>query len=256
MPENAGSNAAKEGKASTRVRCECRFSIVIPVLNEQEYINPVIDHLRGQAGSDACEIIVVDGDPEGGTLKVIRDSKIIPIAGEKGRARQMNAGAAVARGEFLIFLHADTKLPSDALKKIAHVLENEEYVAGAFDLGIDSDRLFLRYIAARARFRSRLNRIPYGDQAMFIRKSYFDRIGRFKEIPIMEDIELMRRIKKKGDKILILPDRVKTSARRWEEDGALYTTIKNQVLLSLYYLGVSPEKLAKFYRSHSDDTSS
>jgi rSAM/selenodomain-associated transferase 2 len=163
----------------------------------------------------------------------------------------MNAGAVVARGEILIFLHADTRLPPGALKKINTVLENEKYVGGAFDLRIDSDRLFLKYIAARASLRSRLNRIPYGDQAIFIRKNYFDKIGRFKEIPLMEDVELMRRIKRRGDKIFILRDRVKTSARRWEREGVFYTTLKNQMLVNLYYLGVSPDKLAKYYRRHS-----
>jgi hypothetical protein len=96
-----------------------------------------------------------------------------------------------------------------------------------------------------------LNRIPYGDQAIFIRKSYFDKIGRFKEIPLMEDVELMRRIKKKGDKIFIIRDRVKTSARRWEKEGIFYTTLKNQILVSLYYLGINPHKLVKYYRRHS-----
>ncbi|MHC4571112.1 MAG: TIGR04283 family arsenosugar biosynthesis glycosyltransferase [Planctomycetota bacterium] len=230
---------------------EYRFSIVIPVLYEQDQINSVIEHLRSQYLKGVCEIIVVDGDSRGETIKAIQDREVVSITSAKGRAIQMNAGAAVARGEILIFLHADTRLPPGALKKINTVLENEKYVGGAFDLRIDSDRLFLKYIAARASLRSRLNRIPYGDQAIFIRKNYFDKIGRFKEIPLMEDVELMRRIKRRGDKIFILRDRVKTSARRWEREGVFYTTLKNQMLVNLYYLGVSPDKLAKYYRRHS-----
>jgi rSAM/selenodomain-associated transferase 2 len=167
----------------------------------------------------------------------------------------MNAGAAAANGEILIFLHADTRLPEEGFEKVAQVLRGGKYVAGAFDLGIDSDRLVLRYIAASARLRSRLNRIPYGDQAIFMSKTYFDAIGRFREIPIMEDVDLMRRIKKRGDKIFILPDRVRTSPRRWETEGAIYTTLRNQLLVALYYLGVSPEKLAKFYKTHTDTES-
>ncbi|MHC4356887.1 MAG: glycosyltransferase family protein, partial [Planctomycetota bacterium] len=112
---------------------------------------------------------------------------------------------------------------------------------------IDSDTLFLRYISVRASLRSRCNRIPYGDQAIFIRKKYFNQIGRFKDIPLMEDVELMRRIKKDGKNICILPDKVTTSARRWQRDGALYTTARNQVLVALFYLGVSPGRLAKYY---------
>lgn len=230
---------------------EYRFSIVIPVLNKQDQINTLIEHVHSQDYEGACEIIVADGDPQGRTIKVIRDENVISITSKKGRASQMNAGAELAHGEVLIFLHADTKLPPNALEKISQVLEDAKYVGGAFDLGIDSDSLLLKYIATRTRFRSRLNRIPYGDQAIFIRRSYFDEIGRFKDIPLMEDVELMRRIKKRGDKIFILRDRVKTSARRWEKEGIFYTTLRNRLLVGLYYVGVSPDKLAKYYRRHS-----
>jgi len=159
----------------------------------------------------------------------------------------MNAGAAAARGEILIFLHADTTLPENALEKISRAMQDPDFVGGAFDLKIDSERLFLKYISVRASLRSRWNRIPYGDQAIFIRKKYFDQIGGYKEIPLMEDVDLMRRIKKDGKKIFILPDKVTTSARRWESDGMLYTTLRNQILVRLFYLGISPHKLAKYY---------
>ena len=231
---------------------QCIFSIIVPVLNEAEHINPLIEHVRSQRFAGSYEIIVVDGDPQGGTTNVIRDKSIKAIRAGQGRGRQMNAAAAAAEGEILIFLHADTKLPPNALEKISQVLEDAKYVGGAFDLGIGSDRLFLKYIAARASMRSHLNRIPYGDQAIFIRKSYFNKIGRFKEIPLMEDVELMRRIKKDRGKIFILPDKVITSPRRWERDGAFYTTLKNQVLVALFYLGVSPVRLAKYYWRNSN----
>jgi len=230
----------------------CKFSIVIPILNEADRINSLICHLRMQSSEHFYEIIVVDGDPQGGAVKVINDRKVISITADQGRARQMNAGAAIARGEVLIFLHADTLLPPKALNKISRILENEKYVGGAFNLGIDSDRLLLKYIAVRASMRSRINRIPYGDQAIFIRKSYFDKIGKFKEIPLMEDVDLMRRIKKRGDKIYIFSDQVMTSPRRWEKEGVIYTTIRNKILIGLYYLGVGPEKLVKYYRRHSE----
>jgi rSAM/selenodomain-associated transferase 2 len=229
-----------------------RFSIVIPVLNEAGQINSLIEHIRSQSFEGFLEIIVVDGDMQGNTVKAIQDKDVIALITEKGRGQQMNAGAVAAHGEILIFLHADTKLPDNALGKISRVLQDERYVGGAFDLGIDSRRLFLKYIAARASFRSRLNRIPYGDQAIFIRKDYFDQIGRFKDIPLMEDVDLMRRIKKDGKKIFILPDKVMTSPRRWEREGALYTTVRNQILMALFYLGVSPCRLAKYYWRHSN----
>jgi len=232
---------------ATEQQNQCCFSIIIPVLNEGDRINALIEHLHNQGFEFSYEVIVVDGDPQGGTIRAIGSEAVVTITAEKGRGRQMNAGAAVARGDILIFLHADTMLPNSALKKISRALERQDYVGGAFDLKIDSDRLFLRYISVRASLRSRLNRIPYGDQAIFMRKKYFDRIGRFKDIPLMEDVELMRRVKKDGRKIHILRDKVTTSARRWQRDGAIYTTVRNQVLVALFRIGVSPGRLAKYY---------
>ncbi|HEC03422.1 MAG TPA: glycosyltransferase [Phycisphaerales bacterium] len=223
------------------------FSIIIPVLNEADRINSLIEHLHGQGCESAYEVIVVDGDPQGGTVNAICSEDVVKMISGKGRARQMNAGAEVARGRVLIFLHADTTLPDEALKKISRVLENPDYVGGAFDLRIDSDTLFLRYISMRASHRSRWNRLPYGDQAIFLRREYFNRIGRFRDIPLMEDVELMRRIKRDGKKIYILPDKVTSSARRWQRDGAIYTTVRNQVLVALFHLGVNPSRLAKYY---------
>jgi rSAM/selenodomain-associated transferase 2 len=233
-------------------RHACEFSIIIPVLDEAECINPLIRHLRKHSAENCYEIIIVDGDPQGGTINVIQDKNVICMTSDKGRAVQMNAGAKAARGKVLLFLHADTRLPQNALTKIENILKSEKYVAGAFDLKIDSDKLLLKYIAAKASIRSRINRIPYGDQATFIRKSYFEKIGGFAEIPLMEDIDLMRRIKKRGDKIHIFRDHVVTSSRRWKKEGVFYTTLRNRVLTILYFLGVSPEKLAKYYKGHSE----
>jgi rSAM/selenodomain-associated transferase 2 len=226
---------------------QCCFSIIVPVLNEADRINALIEHLSRQGFGIPYEVIVVDGDLQGSTVKAIKSKDVVTLITEKGRGRQMNAGAEVARGDILIFLHADTLLPDSALKKISQALEGQDYVGGAFDLKIGSDRLFLRYISVRASLRSRFNRIPYGDQAIFMRKKYFDEIGRFKDIPLMEDVELMRRVKRDRKKIHILPDKVTTSARRWQRDGALYTTVRNQVLVALFRLGVSPARLAKYY---------
>ena len=119
------------------------LSIIVPVLNEQGQINSFIDEIKGQSFDGDFEIIIVDGDPQCGTIKAIRDNSVICITSSKGRARQMNAGAAIARGTILIFLHADTKLPVGALQKISQVLANPTYIGGAFDLGIDSVRLIL-----------------------------------------------------------------------------------------------------------------
>jgi rSAM/selenodomain-associated transferase 2 len=229
------------------LRMDCRFSIIVPVLNEAESINSQIAHVQRISEGCSCEIIVVDGDPEGATIKAVKDGDIISVASIRGRAWQMNEGARVAGGDVLLFLHADTQLPENALTKIDGVLRNQNYVAGAFDLSLDSGKLILNLIGRMASVRSRMTRVPYGDQAIFVRREYFDKIGRFKEIPLLEDVELMRRIKKRGDRIIILPDPVTTSARRWDKEGIFFVTLRNMLIINLYRLGVSPERLAKYY---------
>ncbi len=226
-----------------------RFSIIVPVFHEAERINDLIEYLSRLDPGENVEIIVADGSLERDTLRVIRSSHVIKISSEKGRAKQMNAGALVANGEFLIFLHADTELPARALKKIQSLMERREYVAGAFDLSIKSDKLIFKVIGTLSSLRSRLSRVPFGDQAIFIRKDYFDKIGGYREIPLMEDVELMRRIRKTGDKIWIFYDRVMTSPRRWEEEGVIYCTVRDWTLQALYLLGFSADKLARFYKS-------
>jgi rSAM/selenodomain-associated transferase 2 len=226
-----------------------KFSIIVPVLHEGENINKQISYFHHLDSEKNLEVIVVDGSLEKDTLGVINSNHVIKISSEKGRAKQMNVGASAAKGEFLIFLHADTELPIQALKKINTLLGRKEYVGGAFDLSIKSDESIFRVIEVLASLRSRLNRIPFGDQAIFIRKEYFNEIGGYKEIPLMEDVELMRRIKKSGRKIWIFRDRVMTSPRRWEKEGVIYCILRNWTLQTLYFLGVSPDKLVRFYKN-------
>jgi hypothetical protein len=124
----------------------------------------------------------------------------------------------------------------------------ENAIAGSFDLGIRSEKKAFRLIEKMVFFRSRLTKIPYGDQAFFIERKFFAKLGGYKEIPIMEDVELMRRIKAAGGKIAIIPNPVQTSPRRWEREGILYCTLRNWILVMLYFFGVSPERLSKLYR--------
>ncbi len=226
-----------------------RFSVILPVLNEATIINSMIDHLEALEGSDQCEFIVVDGAPDGNTIHAVTGNDVYCMKSPRGRGRQMNAGAAAARGEILIFLHADTRLPRNALGLISRTMIQQALIGGAFDLCIGSERSMLKIIARIASLRSRLTRIPYGDQAIFIRRDYFNRVGRYPEIPLMEDVALMRSIKKAGGRIRFIPEPVITSARRWKEEGILYGTLRNWLLMSAYLLGVSPEKLARYYRS-------
>jgi rSAM/selenodomain-associated transferase 2 len=229
-----------------------KFSVIIPVLGEANVINHLIAQLQAQNRYEDCQIIVVDGSPEGNTIKAIVNHDVDCIRSARGRAFQMNAGAETATGEILIFLHADTQLPTDALDRIERVMTDNTYVAGAFDLAIDSPRWIYRVISTVASLRSRMTRIPYGDQAIFIRRDAFLRLGGYPAMPIMEDVAFMRLIKKAGYKIRILPQRVATSARRWEEEGLLYTTLRNWALLAAYYWGVPAERLVKYYRTCPD----
>ncbi len=225
-----------------------RYSFIVPVYREFQIINSTIDHLMSLQEFNDVEIIVADGDREECTLNEIINTGVKKILCPKGRARQMNCGAAEATGDVLVFLHADTRLPENALKKIDAALEDKAIVGGAFDLGIDSERFAFRVVEKVASWRSRLTRIPYGDQAIFLRRDYFLALGGFQDIPLMEDVELMQRVKRNQGNILILREKVKTSSRRWESEGVIYCTLRNWLLVMLYLSGVKPEKLVRFYR--------
>lgn len=223
------------------------FSIIIPVLHESKIINGLLESLRRLATDTPVEVIVVDGSLSQDTLQVISDETIQKYSCQAGRARQMNLGAAHASGNILIFLHADTLLPTNALTLIQETLQNPRFVGGAFSLQIDSPRVLLRMIAVFSTLRSRMTRAPYGDQAIFLRKSYFDSIKGYLDLPLMEDVELMRRIKKHKDDIIILPAMVITSDRRWNQEGLLYTALRDTLIIFLYWCGMPAEKLARFY---------
>ncbi|MGA2331051.1 MAG: TIGR04283 family arsenosugar biosynthesis glycosyltransferase [Syntrophales bacterium] len=224
-----------------------KFSFIIPVWNEEQIISRTIEHVISLHASGSAEIIVVDGDPAGRTIKAVRHMGVKTAISEKGRGRQMNLGAALAEGEILIFLHADTLLPPEALELIEAAVADGSCIAGAFDLAVDSERPVFRLIEKAASFRSRVTRIPYGDQTIFIRKRDLRDLGGFRDIPIMEDVEFMQRIKKRKGKICIIGRAVRTSPRRWEKEGVVYTTLRNWLILSLYLFGVRPEKLIRFY---------
>jgi rSAM/selenodomain-associated transferase 2 len=224
------------------------FSIILPALHESDKINSLVEQVEGLECSRDAEIIVVDGNPNGDTIQAIGSDRVKKLVAPKGRARQMNAGASVAEGEILVFLHADTELPQNALKKINLAMAQGGYVGGAFELNFTSEKMRFRMLALLASLRCRLTKIPYGDQAIFIKRDYFNALGGYKDIPLMEDVELMRRIKRRGDIICIVPEQVKTSPRRWEQEGFVYVNVRNTFLFLSYLIGVSPEKLTSFYK--------
>lgn len=224
------------------------ISIVIPVLHEAHIINRLLGHLSRLPFDGKLEILVVDGAPSGDSLQAILMPRVKKILSPQGRGIQMNAGARNASGDILLFLHADTFLPPKGLAHIAEAMHASSIVGGAFDLSIDSPSPCFRWIEKAASLRSRITRIPYGDQAIFIKRGYFLELGGFEAFPIMEDVELMHRIKKNGHRIKLLPSRVKTSARRWERTGVCRNTLRNWMLLALFHLGGSPERMYRFYR--------
>jgi len=223
------------------------ISVVIPVLNEQAVINAAIGRMRLISAGEPTEVIVVDGDPGGSTIRAVADPLVLRLTSPPGRAVQMNRGAREARGDILLFLHADTLLPEGAIGLIRDTLGTGRCQAGAFGLELDSGRMSLRIVAAAARFRIRLTGIPFGDQSLFILRDYFHQIGGYAEIPLMEDVEIALRIKKRGGRIAILEERAVTSSRKWEKEGVLYSIIRNWFLQLSYFMGVPPEKLLQYY---------
>jgi rSAM/selenodomain-associated transferase 2 len=228
------------------------FSIIIPVYKEAEFIQETLSQLLVSTQHGLIDIIVVDGDQSGGTINTITHLDIKKTIASKGRGNQMNKGASLARGDILIFLHADTFLPENALKEIQSAFNKTRIVGGAFELGINSPQKHYRYIEAAVKLRTHLTRIPYGDQAIFMKKDCFIKLGGFPQVPIMEDIGLMQQVRRKGEKIAILPLKVKTSARRWENEGVVYCTLRNWALMLFYYMGVPPNRLARFYYRQTD----
>jgi len=234
--------------ASARPIPEPALSIIIPVLNETERINELISHIRTVDRGGLIEIVIVDGDQSGSTISAVRDKNVRTLVAEKGRARQMNSGAAVARGGILLFLHADTLLPADAVRLTLSRLEDRSIVAGAFDLGFQTTRKIFKLTELYVFLRTRLTRVPFGDQAIFIRREYFTEIGGYRNIPLMEDVDLMKRIKKQGHRIVIIPEKALTSPRRYEDEGIVYCTFRNWLVQFLYSLGVPPDRLVKWYK--------
>jgi rSAM/selenodomain-associated transferase 2 len=221
-----------------------KISIIIPVLNEANTIRAVLARLLD---ARSVEVIVVDGGSRDETVAIAQSLCVKVITAAASRASQMNAGAAVATGEILLFLHADTYLPTQFETLVRQALQNAGTVAGAFELRIDAQLRGLRLVERMVNVRSRFLSMPYGDQAIFLKAAIFNKIGGFPDLPIMEDFELMRRLKSLG-RITIVPAPVLTSGRRWQKLGVVKTTLINQLIIAGYFLGIPPTKLVRLYR--------
>jgi hypothetical protein len=221
-----------------------KISVVIPTLNEADHIEKT---LAAALNHSPAEIIVIDGGSTDGTDQIALTRSAIVYQTPPGKAAQMNAGAALASNDILLFLHADTCLPKGYTDLIKAVVNQPGVSAGAFRLGIDSPGSRLRFIEMVANLRSRFLQLPYGDQALFMTAETFGAVGGFPVQPIMEDFELIRRLRRRG-KIALAPGMVRTSPRRWHNMGVLRTWLINQRIVSAYLAGVSPHRLAAWYR--------
>ena len=194
----------------------------------------------------ALEIIIVDGGSRDNTVGIARQYTPHVLSSERGRGSQQHKGACYAQGDLLLFLHSDTVLPKNFEMMIQKTLSDPQVTLGAFRLSIHPSRPVLKLIALMANLRSRLLKMPYGDQALFMRRSDYFRVGGFKGLPLMEDVDLVRRLNGIG-RFMLTEDSVMTSARRWEKEGTLYTTLRNWSLIVKYLLGNPPHNLVRFY---------
>jgi hypothetical protein len=220
------------------------ISVVIPALNEAGQLGQT---LSGLAPGRDIEVIVADGGSTDATLEIARAAGARALALRAPRSLQMNAGAAAAAGDLLLFLHADTRLPGDFRHHIREASTRPGAAAGAFRLRIDAAGRGLRLIERAANWRARRLQMPYGDQALFMRRDIFWESGAYLPIPIMEDFELVRRLRRRG-RIVLAAGSAATSARRWQRIGPMKTWLINQRVVIGYCLGVAPQRLAAWYR--------
>ncbi len=221
-----------------------RLSVIVPMLNEERTITAALRAIR--AGARDAEVIVVDGGSVDLSPRLAKPCCDRLIEAPRGRARQMNAGAALACGEVLGFVHADTIVPSSYSQDIELALADPEIVGGWFEVELDDPAPLPRSIAFLINLRSRLCRVAAGDQAIFTRRLIFEHLGGFPDLEIWEDLEFARRLKRAG-RTACVKSRVLASARRWKRDGIVQTIARIWTLRLLYHLGARPALLKRFY---------
>lgn len=226
-----------------------KFSIIVPVYQEEQNINRLIEHIQTVFKGYDYEIIVVDGGPDADTIAKINafSVNLKKMVTAPGRAIQMNKGASSATGGILIFLHADTFLPRQSPGQILDTLELCDL--GSFSIRFATKNMYIRLAAIFANIRAAFLKMPYGDNTFFLRKDTFDKLGGFKEIPIMEDVDFVKRARKAGLKLKVLKEKVLTSARRWEKEGMFFYAMRNLFLITVFSLGIPPRKLQKYYKA-------
>lgn len=217
-----------------------RIAVVIPALNEAATIAAAIAAIP--PGAD--EVVVADGGSEDATREEAARAGAAVISTPRGRGPQMNAGAAVTTGEALLFLHADTRLPADAFAHVRRLLAEEDVAGGAFHLAIDGHgafsltpergNWFYAFTARNANIRSKLAGAPYGDQVFFVKRSAFDALSGYRDLPVCEDLDFIRRLRRQG-RVVLAPAAASTSGRRWEQHGRIRVTVRNGLLFLRYW---------------------
>ena len=225
------------------------LSAIVPMLNEERAIAHTLDAIANGASNGAIklEVIVVDGGSSDRSCERARPRCSTLLVAPRGLARQMNAGAAAASGDALVFVHADTLVPPGFAADIGAALADAATVGGRFDLRLDDDAPLLRLIGWLISARSRLSRTGTGDQAIFVRREVFERLGGYRDLEVCEDLDLTRRLKRAG-RVACLRSRVTTSARRWRERGVIATMLRMWFIRAAFLLGVSPAWLARLYK--------
>ncbi len=218
-------------------------SVVIPTLNEEALIGRTVGRCLDYG---AAEVIVADGGSRDQTVKKAAHQGAITVVCPQGRAVQMNAGARLATGSVLLFLHADSLVDPGFVEAMMAALNQSNVHGGAFSMELDDTAWLFRLIAFLSNGRARLLGLPYGDQGIFVRREAFEDLGGYKPIPLLEDLEFAQRLKKRG-KLVMLRHRLVSSARRWRVEGVLKVTLRSWGIGLAYGLGVSPERLAKLY---------
>ncbi|VAW50105.1 hypothetical protein MNBD_GAMMA06-67 [hydrothermal vent metagenome] len=226
-----------------------KISIIIPVLNEEAILSHINEHLQS-IKEQGHEVIIVDGGSTDNTLMMAQEITDRVVISKAGRALQMNNGAAIASGKILLFLHVDTFLPDNTIQIILDNYQKESYRRknywGRFDVRLSSSKYVYRLIEGFMNLRSCITSIATGDQAIFIEKNLFNKVGQFPEIVLMEDIAISRQLKKIAKPVCI-KQKVVSSSRRWENNGVVATVLLMWKLRLYYFFGVSPKKLNQLY---------
>jgi rSAM/selenodomain-associated transferase 2 len=222
-----------------------KVSIIVPTLNEAQGLTKTLTQIQQLF---PYELVVSDGGSRDGTLEIAEEFAEHVVKGSTGRALQMNEGARVANGDIFLFLHADSRIEPASYEKMLHSLESSEKIGGAFSLYIDSDKWSLRMIARLANLRSKYFGVAYGDQAFFVKNSIFQQMNGFADLPICEDIDFFKRLRKLGP-VILLKEKVFTSSRRWLKEGVWYTTLRNILIATFFKLGFPPRILKKWYQA-------